>query len=170
MLLCGVIQCYARLCLRCLYLYDMLVIYFYFFLDSIGVYLCLIFLCFFFSSRRRHTRCALVTGVQTCALPIWRMPRERGGQHLTWTLHAPSLREAQPIDHSLSAPPWRHLGITTKIPLIPRWLPRRRRLRLDRFGRPEIGRASCRERVCQDVSISVVAVYFKKKNKKNIKD
>src|SRR3546814_5279405 len=26
--------------------------------------------CFFFSSIRRHTRCALVTGVQTCALPI----------------------------------------------------------------------------------------------------
>src|SRR3546814_10235369 len=26
--------------------------------------------CFFFSSRRRHTRCALVTGVQTCSLPI----------------------------------------------------------------------------------------------------
>src|SRR3546814_8001914 len=26
---------------------------------------------FFFSSRSRHTRCALVTGVQTCALPIW---------------------------------------------------------------------------------------------------
>src|SRR3546814_12608226 len=25
---------------------------------------------FFFASRRRHTRCALVTGVQTCALPI----------------------------------------------------------------------------------------------------
>src|SRR3546814_8798958 len=37
----------------------------------------LLFLCtcigifFFFSSRRRNTRCALVTGVQTCALPIW---------------------------------------------------------------------------------------------------
>src|SRR3546814_5045381 len=30
-----------------------------------------LFLCFFFfSSRRRHTMCALVTGVQTCALPI----------------------------------------------------------------------------------------------------
>src|SRR3546814_6909006 len=28
-----------------------------------------VLLCFF-SSRRRHTRCALVTGVQTCALPI----------------------------------------------------------------------------------------------------
>src|SRR3546814_6288147 len=28
-------------------------------------------LIFYFSSRRRHTRCALVTGVQTCALPIY---------------------------------------------------------------------------------------------------
>src|SRR3546814_6247272 len=32
---------------------------------------------FFFSSRRRHTRCALVTGVQTCALPIWSSRRVR---------------------------------------------------------------------------------------------
>src|SRR3546814_4477756 len=32
---------------------------------------CVFLVClFFFSSRRRHTRCALVTGVQTCALPI----------------------------------------------------------------------------------------------------
>src|SRR3546814_15920738 len=31
---------------------------------------CAFCLFFFFSSRRRHTRCALVTGVQTCALPI----------------------------------------------------------------------------------------------------
>src|SRR3546814_4276005 len=30
----------------------------------------------FFSSRRRHTRCALVTGVQTCALPISRFALE----------------------------------------------------------------------------------------------
>src|SRR3546814_1761277 len=30
---------------------------------------------FFFSSRRRHTSCALVTGVQTCALPIYPRPR-----------------------------------------------------------------------------------------------
>src|SRR3546814_10682541 len=34
------------------------------------------FVFFFFSSRRRHTRCALVTGVQTCALPI-SLPRRR---------------------------------------------------------------------------------------------
>src|SRR3546814_15695053 len=32
----------------------------------------------FFSSRRRHTRCALVTGVQTCALPISRRPEAYG--------------------------------------------------------------------------------------------
>src|SRR3546814_4826529 len=32
------------------------------------VFLLVVF--FLFSSRRRHTRCALVTGVQTCALPI----------------------------------------------------------------------------------------------------
>src|SRR3546814_10785718 len=32
----------------------------------------------FFSSRRRHTRCALVTGVQTCALPIF---QQFGGPH-----------------------------------------------------------------------------------------
>src|SRR3546814_1076476 len=30
----------------------------------------IVFIIFFVSSRRRHTRCALVTGVQTCALPI----------------------------------------------------------------------------------------------------
>src|SRR3546814_5758600 len=42
---------------------------------------------FFFSSRRRHTRCALVTGVQTCALPIYRLAAmlpdiaDGGGEH-----------------------------------------------------------------------------------------
>src|SRR3546814_9173391 len=40
-----------------------------------SMYLFWLFFCvyvfFFFSSRRRHTRCALVTGVQTCALPIF---------------------------------------------------------------------------------------------------
>src|SRR3546814_7203623 len=30
----------------------------------------IMYIVFFFSIRRRHTRCALVTGVQTCALPI----------------------------------------------------------------------------------------------------
>src|SRR3546814_2184991 len=37
-----------------------------------------LFYVFFFSSRRRHTRCALVTGVQTCALPICTLGPHRG--------------------------------------------------------------------------------------------
>src|SRR3546814_4090412 len=36
---------------------------------------------FFLSSRRRHTRCALVTGVQTCALPISGQPDEAESHH-----------------------------------------------------------------------------------------
>src|SRR3546814_1077221 len=35
---------------------------------------------FFFSSRRRHTSCALVTGVQTCALPIYAAGDGREGE------------------------------------------------------------------------------------------
>src|SRR3546814_10563102 len=49
-------------------------------LVSVSRYFCIIIviwlfylLFFFFSSRRRHTSCALVTGVQTCALPISRV-------------------------------------------------------------------------------------------------
>src|SRR3546814_5528563 len=34
-------------------------------------------LCFLFSSRGRNSRCSLVTGVQTCALPIFGHPRLR---------------------------------------------------------------------------------------------
>src|SRR3546814_10019870 len=46
------------------------------FISSLLIFfLCVMYiLCFFFSSRRRHTRCALVTGVQTCALPILSFP------------------------------------------------------------------------------------------------
>src|SRR3546814_3758643 len=37
---------------------------------------------FFFSSRRRHTSCALVTGVQTCALPVvYDFSPSRAGEH-----------------------------------------------------------------------------------------
>src|SRR3546814_3261701 len=38
----------------------------------------LFFSIYFYSSRRRHTRCALVTGVQTCALPIFHKRRQCG--------------------------------------------------------------------------------------------
>src|SRR3546814_3172326 len=46
-------------------------------LVDVCVLVCLVF---FFSSRRRHTRCALVTGVQTCALPI-------SFRHAAWLRH-----------------------------------------------------------------------------------
>src|SRR3546814_5591844 len=44
-------------------------------LRSCSVVILSLFRFFFFSSRRRHTRCALVTGVQTCALPISHLQR-----------------------------------------------------------------------------------------------
>src|SRR3546814_11041311 len=51
--------------------------------------LCVVMVCFFFfSSRRRHTSCALVTGVQTCALPIC-------GGDVAWQLHQPRRRMAR---------------------------------------------------------------------------
>src|SRR3546814_2975491 len=45
----------------------------------------LVFFCF--SSRRRHTRCALVTGVQTCALPIFRAVMNTNAQVLRFLPH-----------------------------------------------------------------------------------
>src|SRR3546814_7049529 len=45
-----------------------------------------LFYSFFFSSRRRHTRCALVTGVQTCALPISRAQRRQALRQLDGAL------------------------------------------------------------------------------------
>src|SRR3546814_8456519 len=53
-------------------------------------YLVLLICLFFFSSRRRHTRCALVTGVQTCALPIYRLPAvaDQAAAHARLRAHA----------------------------------------------------------------------------------
>src|SRR3546814_1897933 len=47
----------------------------YAYIVQFSVSTCYFVFSFFFSSRRRHTRCALVTGVQTCALPIWHLRR-----------------------------------------------------------------------------------------------
>src|SRR3546814_20026197 len=51
---------------------------------------------FFFSSRRRHTRCALVTGVQTCALPIYDDFALALARAQPLLLHAP-LRHLDPV-------------------------------------------------------------------------
>src|SRR3546814_11370616 len=55
---------------------------------------------FVFSSRRRHTRCALVTGVQTCALPISHMLSWIGIQSLFIYL-VPVIQQRMPgLDHA----------------------------------------------------------------------
>src|SRR3546814_16089302 len=85
---------------------------------------------FFFSSRRRHTRCALVTGVQTCALPIsWiaghAAARAQGSEHsFAITLQgedqpigAISLRHSEPgnleLGYWLAPTHWRQ-GLATE--------------------------------------------------------
>src|SRR3546814_393794 len=66
-----------------------------------------LFMVLFFSSRRRHTRCALVTGVQTFALPIFRStwtgraPAPAGGARTT----APTVAEARARQHAATTPP-----------------------------------------------------------------
>src|SRR3546814_4357232 len=55
---------------------------------------------FFFSSRRRHTRCALVTGVQTCALPI----SSTAGKAVAWRAKPPPASPHPPNNCPLSQP------------------------------------------------------------------
>src|SRR3546814_8170734 len=61
-----------------------------------------LFRCFFFSSRRRHTRCALVTGVQTCALPIY--PRFKPLPAVTLVAHTALDRDFARIAQSHPGP------------------------------------------------------------------
>src|SRR3546814_4249001 len=97
-----------------------------------------VYMLFFFSSRRRHTRCALVTGVQTCALPIsladqLEQPavdrREDGRVFDAQPDKLGDLEEAAVRQRLARQVPVRYSG--------------------SRWGK--IGRASCRERVCQYV-------------------
>src|SRR3546814_4580367 len=67
---------------------------------------CLLCCLFFVSSRRRHTRCALVTGVQTCALPI--SGEHASGGHQPQSKRALALGEGRggrkcPHDSTVSA-------------------------------------------------------------------
>src|SRR3546814_6741181 len=108
------------------------------------LYLCEVYYFFFFSSRRRHTRCALVTGVQTCALPISERaddrPKDRG---LSGPGETPAVRPGG-TRRSVAA----GAGDETLDLLVihaPETLPDALQRRLA----AEIGRASCRERVCQ---------------------
>src|SRR3546814_7959430 len=59
---------------------------------------------FFFSSRRRHTRCALVTGVQTCALPIFTLAMGLFSTTTGWALPGQvALVELYAVGASLTA-------------------------------------------------------------------
>src|SRR3546814_16930354 len=107
----------------------------------------------FFSSRRRHTRCALVTGVQTCALPIClggpAPPAAPSGcaqpeQSPARQSPARAIKgepESMAIERTFSIikPDATRRNITGKI--------------IDRLEQAglQLGRASCRERVCQYV-------------------
>src|SRR3546814_9554955 len=95
---------------------------------------------FFFSSRRRHTRCALVTGVQTCALPIYRSADRLARVAHLMMLFVVGLQAAQDLHRVLDG---RHVDVDLLE------APDQRAVLLEMVA--EIGRASCRERVCQYV-------------------
>src|SRR3546814_3322837 len=80
-------------------------------------YTVFLFLVFFFSSRRRHTRCALVTGVQTCALPIYRSKRGLA-KLLTDSWPSPSVHYT-PAGGGSSASAWSRWVITSSGPPCP---------------------------------------------------
>src|SRR3546814_2863547 len=97
----------------------------------------------FFSSRRRHTSCALVTGVQTCALPIYPPCGPPRSPPPPLTSPGGSGGGGRALD--------RRSGGGTNVALCVACLADERRQALDVAGGgsapDQIGRASCRERV-----------------------
>src|SRR3546814_2761425 len=97
---------------------------------------------FFFSSRRRHTRCALVTGVQTCALPIY------GGSprpHRKARRASVAARPPDPRRTGLSAvrPRWRAVAVPSRQPTLRTHLGHR-------HHQPDVRRMADRVRRCQN--------------------
>src|SRR3546814_9750960 len=92
---------------------------------------------FFFSSRRRHTRCALVTGVQTCALPISHDLEEKIKEMdvVATELQNSSIKEAKVLEKQIQVEKQKVKDIENQ----------------NLLNNKEIGRASSRERVCQYV-------------------
>src|SRR3546814_20404897 len=112
---------------------------------------------FFFSSRRRHTRCALVTGVQTCALPIY------GG---ILAVRDDAAHVGAMEAHGIGGIDLVVVNLYPFAATVAKGAPRDDIIENIDLGGPamvQIGRASCRARVCQYESIPVVAVTFKKK-------
>src|SRR3546814_3868797 len=95
---------------------------------------------FFFSSRRRHTSCALVAGVQTCALPIACPSNRVGGgtsariQRAGFAAGEPAPSDVETSDNALGSEGAGGLAQYRGV--------------LGGGMADEIGRASCTERVC----------------------
>src|SRR3546814_4812453 len=112
----------------------------------------------FFSSRRRHTRCALVTGVQTCALPICgRFITLEGGEGVGKSTQIRALASALTecgVEVVVTREPGGSAGAEAIRALLmegadDRWDARSEALLFaEARADYEIGRASCRERVC----------------------
>src|SRR3546814_6405959 len=100
---------------------------------------------FFFASRRRHTRCALVTGVQTCALPIWIVPG------IDLERQRPRARALEIAERYFSADEAAALAALPaadrSVAFLELWTAKEAVLKA--LGRGQNGRAACRERVCQ---------------------
>src|SRR3546814_8961049 len=110
----------------------------------IRVYRMWLYVSFFCSSRRRHTRCALVTGVQTCALPISAVSAT------TQRVRRSCASCASP--RKICSCAWAALVLecTRQLLFVMREdAPATGAERNHIIG--QIGRASCRERVCQYV-------------------
>src|SRR3546814_3662274 len=100
---------------------------------------------FFFSSRRRHTRCALVTGVQTCALPICPVIQKQVISRMEEIIAG----IASAFNASITMKYHKLFPATVNTPDHAALVAE---VAAELFGREnEIGRASCRERVCQYV-------------------
>src|SRR3546814_4675361 len=106
---------------------------------------------FFFSSRRRHTRFALVTGVQTCALPI--SLSLSGGQRGRRRRCRYPHRCWRSIVVWIDAFPPRSCRVARETRCIEARDPGLLAFAVEQSSQPQIGRAPCRERVCQAVWI-----------------
>src|SRR3546814_6643392 len=100
--------------------------------------MCCVVFCFL-SSRRRHTRCAVLTGVQTCALPIYRVGEGHPARNLLLQEQADHLSLA--LGLHLLAGNHQEAAVASELD------------RLERAAEDvvEIGSASCREGGCQSV-------------------
>src|SRR3546814_17778592 len=105
----------------------------------------LLYVSFFFSSRRRHTRCALVTGVQTCALPIYGREDPRPRQlHGLLVKQVPAgfgedLLDGRAVEGELAGQP-EHVG-EAGVAVVPQPVLDLQRLPDERVVDEEIGRA-----------------------------